>query len=53
METSPPDGDIIRPGDETEKAREITGLKPGKRYGVKVHSTAYGLLRCRVKIDKN
>lgn len=47
METSPPDGDIIRPGDETEKAREITGLKPGKRYGVKVHSTAYGLLSFR------
>ena len=50
LETTPPDGDISRPKKDTDKQREVTGLKPGKRYSVKVHSTAYGLLRFCVKI---
>ena len=45
LETSPPDGEVNRPRKDDEKKRELTGLKPGKRYSVKVHSTAYGLLR--------
>ena len=44
IETSPPDGEVANPRDSSEKQRELVGLKPGKRYGVKVHSTAYGLL---------
>ena len=46
---NPPDGVIEQPRSSTEKQREIVGLKPGKRYGVKVHSTAYGLLRFVLK----
>lgn len=47
LETNPPDGAISRPKSDTDKKREITGLKAGKRYSVKVHSTAYGLLSFR------
>lgn len=47
LEMNPPDGVIEQPRSSTEKQREIVGLKPGKRYGVKVHSTAYGLLSFR------
>ena len=43
--------EIEQPRDSTEKQREIVGLKPGKRYGVKVHSTAYGLLRFCIKTN--
>ena len=49
LEMNPPDGVIEQPRSSTEKQREIVGLKPGKRYGVKVHSTAYGLLRFVLK----
>ena len=53
LETNPPDGEISRPKRQTDKSREVTGLKPGKRYSVKVHSTAYGLLRFCVNIILN
>ena len=44
LETVPPEGEMIRPKRNTDKQREIADLKPGKKYTVKVHSTAYGLL---------
>lgn len=48
LETNPPDETAItKPRTDTDKQREITGLKPGKKYAVKVHSTAYGLLSFR------
>jgi hypothetical protein len=47
LEMNPPDGEIEQPRRSVDKQREIVGLKPGKRYGVKVHSTAYGLLSFR------
>ena len=51
LEMNPPDGEIEQPRKSTDKQREIVGLKPGKRYGVKVHSTAYGLLRFCIKTN--
>ncbi|CAG5105137.1 Oidioi.mRNA.OKI2018_I69.chr1.g1866.t2.cds [Oikopleura dioica] len=47
LETVPPEGEMIRPKRNTDKQREVAGLKPGKKYTVKVHSTAYGLLSFR------
>jgi len=47
LETVPPEGEMIQPKRSTDKQREVAGLKPGKKYTVKVHSTAYGLLSFR------
>ncbi|CBY31275.1 unnamed protein product [Oikopleura dioica] len=47
LETVPPEGEMIQPKRSTDKQREVAGLEPGKKYTVKVHSTAYGLLSFR------